>query len=165
MRPRSSVVPESPVKLKKYSAAERDMPRELIALSPTCIRDCFPNLDVGDAFSITGTARLLPNSPGQDFDDLKDNGDSVNDATDSEVATAIRKEMVDVLSGHSVLMSIPDDGGEDNLSHKDGYAPWSLRYSGHQFGVWAGQLGDGRAISICEDTRLNRLLHDLDLEP
>ncbi|OBZ72114.1 hypothetical protein A0H81_07825 [Grifola frondosa] len=28
------------------------------------------------------------------------------------------------------------------------WAPWSLRYSGHQFGVWAGQLGDGRAISI-----------------
>jgi hypothetical protein len=28
------------------------------------------------------------------------------------------------------------------------FAPWSLRYSGHQFGVWAGQLGDGRAISI-----------------
>ncbi|KAK7690814.1 hypothetical protein QCA50_005914 [Cerrena zonata] len=28
------------------------------------------------------------------------------------------------------------------------WAPWSLRYSGHQFGTWAGQLGDGRAISI-----------------
>jgi uncharacterized protein YdiU (UPF0061 family) len=30
------------------------------------------------------------------------------------------------------------------------FAPWSLRYSGHQFGAWAGQLGDGRAISIRE---------------
>jgi uncharacterized protein YdiU (UPF0061 family) len=28
------------------------------------------------------------------------------------------------------------------------FAPWSLRYSGHQFGAWAGQLGDGRATSI-----------------
>lgn len=26
--------------------------------------------------------------------------------------------------------------------------PWSLRYGGHQFGQWAGQLGDGRAISL-----------------
>ena len=26
----------------------------------------------------------------------------------------------------------------------------STRYSGHQFGVWAGQLGDGRAISLGE---------------
>lgn len=31
-----------------------------------------------------------------------------------------------------------------------GYAPWANAYSGHQFGVWAGQLGDGRAISLFE---------------
>ncbi|KAF9506436.1 hypothetical protein BS47DRAFT_1305246, partial [Hydnum rufescens UP504] len=28
------------------------------------------------------------------------------------------------------------------------YAPWSLRYAGYQFGTWAGQLDDGRAILI-----------------
>lgn len=32
----------------------------------------------------------------------------------------------------------------------DIFAPWSLRYSGHQFGSWAGQLGDGRAITVGE---------------
>lgn len=31
-----------------------------------------------------------------------------------------------------------------------GYAPWSNAYSGHQFGQWAGQLGDGRAITLME---------------
>jgi len=31
-----------------------------------------------------------------------------------------------------------------------GMAPLSTVYSGHQFGVWAGQLGDGRAISLGE---------------
>ncbi|SPO39370.1 uncharacterized protein PSFLO_04851 [Pseudozyma flocculosa] len=31
-----------------------------------------------------------------------------------------------------------------------GYAPWSLCYAGHQFGSWAGQLGDGRAITLLE---------------
>ncbi|PWN91161.1 UPF0061-domain-containing protein, partial [Acaromyces ingoldii] len=31
-----------------------------------------------------------------------------------------------------------------------GYAPWANAYSGHQFGVWAGQLGDGRAVSLME---------------
>lgn len=31
-----------------------------------------------------------------------------------------------------------------------GYAPWSNAYSGHQFGEWAGQLGDGRAITLLE---------------
>lgn len=28
--------------------------------------------------------------------------------------------------------------------------PFAARYGGHQFGVWAGQLGDGRAISLGE---------------
>jgi uncharacterized protein YdiU (UPF0061 family) len=30
----------------------------------------------------------------------------------------------------------------------DGFAPLATVYSGHQFGVWAGQLGDGRALLI-----------------
>src|SRR6185503_17474751 len=28
--------------------------------------------------------------------------------------------------------------------------PYSARYGGHQFGNWAGQLGDGRAITLGE---------------
>ncbi|MCP4975211.1 MAG: YdiU family protein [Maribacter sp.] len=28
--------------------------------------------------------------------------------------------------------------------------PYALCYGGHQFGNWAGQLGDGRAINLCE---------------
>ncbi|KAG0741634.1 hypothetical protein G6F24_016668 [Rhizopus arrhizus] len=28
--------------------------------------------------------------------------------------------------------------------------PWAANYGGHQFGHWAGQLGDGRAISLGE---------------
>jgi len=31
-----------------------------------------------------------------------------------------------------------------------GMQPWASNYGGHQFGVWAGQLGDGRAISLGE---------------
>jgi uncharacterized protein YdiU (UPF0061 family) len=31
-----------------------------------------------------------------------------------------------------------------------GMDPWSACYGGHQFGNWAGQLGDGRAISLGE---------------
>lgn len=33
-----------------------------------------------------------------------------------------------------------------------GSTPYASVYSGHQFGVWAGQLGDGRAISLGETT-------------
>ncbi len=36
-----------------------------------------------------------------------------------------------------------------NLS-LDSYKPFAMCYGGHQFGHWAGQLGDGRAINIAE---------------
>jgi uncharacterized protein YdiU (UPF0061 family) len=32
----------------------------------------------------------------------------------------------------------------------DGMEPWAANYGGHQFGHWAGQLGDGRAITLGE---------------
>ncbi|MFK2900822.1 YdiU family protein [Dyella jejuensis] len=32
----------------------------------------------------------------------------------------------------------------------EGMEPWASNYGGHQFGTWAGQLGDGRAISLGE---------------
>ncbi|KNC98861.1 uncharacterized protein SPPG_05830 [Spizellomyces punctatus DAOM BR117] len=34
----------------------------------------------------------------------------------------------------------------------EGTNPWSMAYAGHQFGSWAGQLGDGRAICLGEVT-------------
>src|SRR5688572_27215173 len=32
----------------------------------------------------------------------------------------------------------------------EGMAPYAANYGGHQFGTWAGQLGDGRAITLGE---------------
>ena len=32
----------------------------------------------------------------------------------------------------------------------NGFEPYAMCYGGHQFGNWAGQLGDGRAINIAE---------------
>src|SRR5436190_10160023 len=32
----------------------------------------------------------------------------------------------------------------------DGMQPYAANYGGHQFGQWAGQLGDGRAITLGE---------------
>ena len=32
----------------------------------------------------------------------------------------------------------------------EGMRPWASNYGGHQFGAWAGQLGDGRAMSLGE---------------
>jgi uncharacterized protein YdiU (UPF0061 family) len=44
-------------------------------------------------------------------------------------------ELVEVLAGNRVL---------------PGMQPYAARYGGHQFGHWAGQLGDGRAITLGE---------------
>jgi len=44
-------------------------------------------------------------------------------------------ELVDVLAGNRVV---------------PGMVPYAACYGGHQFGTWAGQLGDGRAITLGE---------------
>jgi serine/tyrosine/threonine adenylyltransferase len=44
-------------------------------------------------------------------------------------------QSVEILAGNRVL---------------PGMQPYAARYGGHQFGVWAGQLGDGRAITLGE---------------
>ncbi|EPQ54042.1 UPF0061-domain-containing protein [Gloeophyllum trabeum ATCC 11539] len=116
--------------LSMYYPEQRDAPRELLGLSAAGIRDCVPALHVGDAFATLGTPTLA-----HAFDDE-------DVPAPAEEDKRIREELVDVLAGHAVLMS-----GEDD-ERATPFAPWALRYSGHQFGVWAGQLGDGRAVSI-----------------
>ena len=115
--------------LKKYYPFNRDQPRVLIGLAETGIKDCVPNLDVGDAFELLGKPALAPDD---------------SPPPSPLPPNPARDDLIDILSGHAVLMS-------------DQFAPWSLRYSGHQFGVWAGQLGDGRAISIRKSPFLNAL--------
>ncbi|MBC3757079.1 YdiU family protein [Hyunsoonleella sp. SJ7] len=45
------------------------------------------------------------------------------------------KEFLNVFTGNKVLPNTK---------------PYAMCYGGHQFGNWAGQLGDGRAINLCE---------------
>tara|TARA_X000000368_G_scaffold317380_1_gene254776 strand:- start:2919 stop:4448 length:1530 start_codon:yes stop_codon:yes gene_type:complete len=63
----------------------------------------------------------------------------------SEVADMLGLEIAEerVLSGNSIV------GGMD---------PYAQRYGGHQFGNWAGQLGDGRAITLGEVDTGKRVL-------
>lgn len=93
---------------------------------------------------LTLEAHLLGVSPGTLKEDLPhlDIGDaealSKGDETSGDgQEKEARDQLVDILSGRHVIRT------ED-------YGPWSTRYCGHQFGQWAGQLGDGRAISILE---------------
>lgn len=41
---------------------------------------------------------------------------------------------------------------EKENAESGGIYPWAQCYGGYQFGQWAGQLGDGRAISLFEST-------------
>jgi len=45
-----------------------------------------------------------------------------------------------------------------------GFAPLAMVYSGHQFGVWAGQLGDGRALLIGQARNAAGELWDIQLK-
>ena len=56
---------------------------------------------------------------------------------------------VEVVSGHRPL---------------EGFSPLAMVYSGHQFGVWAGQLGDGRALLIGQVRNRKGELWDIQLK-
>lgn len=56
-------------------------------------------------------------------------------AGELEVLKPVGKDEVEVLAGNRVLPSM---------------RPYAACYGGHQFGHWAGQLGDGRAITLGE---------------
>ena len=62
-----------------------------------------------------------------------------------EMATElnVNPDVADILGGNRIV---------------DGMDPYAQRYGGHQFGNWANQLGDGRAITLGEvDTGRERL--------
>jgi len=46
----------------------------------------------------------------------------------------------------------------------EGFSPLAMVYSGHQFGVWAGQLGDGRALLIGQARGADGDLWDIQLK-
>ena len=46
----------------------------------------------------------------------------------------------------------------------EGFSPLAMVYSGHQFGVWAGQLGDGRALLIGQARAPDGALWDIQLK-
>ncbi|OCF60968.1 hypothetical protein L486_00612 [Kwoniella mangroviensis CBS 10435] len=112
--------------LNTYSSDHRlKLAPILLGISASTLKDSLPHLTVGDAPTICN--RGASPSP------------------DATPAALVRNAFIDVLSGRKVPRSKKEAEGEGRE-----YGPWSTRYCGHQFGSWAGQLGDGRAISILE---------------
>lgn len=46
----------------------------------------------------------------------------------------------------------------------EGFDPLAMAYAGHQFGQWAGQLGDGRGLLLAQIIDQNNTLQDLHLK-
>ena len=57
------------------------------------------------------------------------------------------EEFKQVVAGNKILT-----WNEEENKDGGGIYPWAQCYGGYQFGQWAGQLGDGRAISLFEAT-------------
>ncbi|HEX4177401.1 MAG TPA: YdiU family protein, partial [Rhizomicrobium sp.] len=68
---------------------------------------------------------------------------------DLDPAVFSNPHFVEVASGHRAL---------------EGFSPLAMVYSGHQFGVWAGQLGDGRALLIGQVRNRKGELWDVQLK-
>jgi uncharacterized protein YdiU (UPF0061 family) len=52
--------------------------------------------------------------------------------------------------GITVIKHIPHYSLFSGNQLVEGMQPYAMCYGGHQFGNWAGQLGDGRAINLGE---------------
>ncbi|GAA5948809.1 hypothetical protein JCM3765_003908 [Sporobolomyces pararoseus] len=92
---------------------------KLLSISQKLLDEWIPNLDIGN-----------------------------EDGTEQE--QKVRQQFIDVVAGKTVL-SVKGKEGEKEEGEGNGitgFAPWAQAYAGHQFGSFAGQLGDGRAISI-----------------
>jgi len=115
------------------------MEAELLGVSASALAESLPHLNVGDAVEVCN--------------------DGAEPSGSTTPAGAAREMLVDLLSGRKLLAGPPESSpgeAKDDVNASAGpssstqYGPWSTRYCGHQFGSWASQLGDGRAVSILE---------------
>ena len=75
--------------------------------------------------------------------------DGVGELLGIKAADSLSGAVAEVLGGSRVL---------------PGMEPYAARYGGHQFGHWAGQLGDGRAITLAEMLNAAGERHELQLK-
>lgn len=73
----------------------------------------------------------------------------VAEALGLDAAAMASDALRDVLAGNALL---------------PGMTPFATNYGGHQFGHWAGQLGDGRAISLGEQVAADGRRHEWQLK-
>ncbi|PWN29664.1 UPF0061-domain-containing protein [Jaminaea rosea] len=148
----------------------------LLGISPAALEDCLPELDVGDSFDFIAktTGRDGPDtysSGPMAQQPTSDEGKAryqLSDVLGGRAWPAVlpsNEAELDDFSGCGVYArKVADDWKKEDAVQRwerrkrelatrrqqSSYAGWSQAYAGHQFGSWAGQLGDGRAITLFE---------------
>lgn len=152
----------------------------LVAFSPDTHATCVPHLDVGDTaawIASTSGQVAISSGPSLGLDEAALYGEAVpgHEAQARQALSewasgravcitfdpAYRVSESDGAGVHFLARDeVPEKNSKEALSALHAsqrsldtvktHAPWSLRYGGHQFGEWAGQLGDGRAVSLLE---------------
>jgi hypothetical protein len=135
---------------EKQPPKEIDVEEFLASLEPSLEHPAF---DGRDAYTSPQRRKLLSKAELVSYaqtciDDVLPELD-VGDASGDEKTRKAREEFVEVLSGRAVILRKGEEGQEQQP-----FTPFSHCYGGHQFGSWAGQLGDGRAICICTSSVL-----------
>lgn len=77
---------------------ERVKDYHLLGISRRGVDDCLPTLDVGDAFEHIATPALVPSQT---------NGEAQEHPPEDQDA---RQNLVDILSGHTVLLKLSENG-------------------------------------------------------
>ncbi|CAO1619733.1 unnamed protein product [Parajaminaea phylloscopi] len=148
----------------------------LLGVSPATLRDCLPSLDVGDAlqFIESTSGRDGPDtySSGPMAAEPKTDAEKaryqLSDVLGGRAWPAIlpntETELGRFAGTGNYVRSEGEKWKEESVQERwqrrkgelearrgdKSYAGWSQAYAGHQFGSWAGQLGDGRAITLFE---------------
>lgn len=155
----------------------------LLGVSPAALKDCLPGLDVGDSFEFIerthgkdgpDTYSSGPMAP-EPKDEAARARYQLSDVLSGRAWPAVlpsSEAELDNFAGTGNYAKSEGAGWKDESMaqrwqrrkgeletrrKQSSYAGWSQAYAGHQFGSWAGQLGDGRAITLFEtlDTTKN----------
>ena len=115
---------------------------------------------MGTLESLDWTRRFLDETPGDS--EIGGQARQVPEACWSRVQPTPAPEPKLLLSSSEMATQLGLDaideivfGGGETV---EGMDPYAQRYGGHQFGNWAGQLGDGRAITLGEVQLPNEVL-------
>ncbi|KAF9284459.1 hypothetical protein BGZ88_009960 [Linnemannia elongata] len=80
----------------------------------------------------------------------KELGVDINKIERSQWSEQELDHLVKLLTGGGRKIPAPQQNEDDAVKGPRETQPWAHCYGGHQFGYYAGQLGDGRAISLYE---------------